>query len=63
MTSNNKVGEIIRIEYDKDTGSVRIVIEVTDIAFKNRVMHNQEFSDIISIKGKDAMVIASHKKQ
>lgn len=61
MTTSNKVGEIIRVEYDKETGDVRIVMNITDEFFKNRVLHNKDFDDIISITGRDVIVIASNK--
>lgn len=59
ISSNHKVGEIIRIEWDQETGDVRIVIEITDQEFKNRVIHSKDFADIITIKGKSAIVIAT----
>lgn len=57
--NSSKVGEIIRIEWDQDTGQVRLVMEITDPAFKIRVLHNKDYADIISIKGKDAVIVAT----
>jgi len=54
-----KVGEVIRVEWNQETGEVRIVIDIIDPDFKLRVLHNKDFEDVLSIKGKDAMVIAS----
>ena len=54
-----KVGEVIRVEWDQETGDVRIVLDIFDPAFKLRVLHNKDFKDILTIKGKDAMIIAS----
>ena len=62
MTTSNRVGEIIRIEYDEGSGDLRIIIEVTDPRFKNKILHNKDFDDILTIEGRDAMVIASKKK-
>jgi len=53
------VGKVIRIEWDQETGEVRIVMEITDEKFKSRVLHNRDFQDILSIKGKDVMIVAS----
>lgn len=56
---SQKVGEIIRIEWDRDTGKVRVVLDITDPIFKSRVLHNRDFEDILQIRGKDAIVVAS----
>jgi hypothetical protein len=56
-----KVGEVIRVEWDKVTGSVRVVIEIVDSTFKSRVLHSKDLQDLLTIKGKDAIVIASKK--
>ena len=60
MTSNHKVGELIRIEWDQDTKAMRVVLEITDPIFKKRVLHGKDFQDILVIKGKDVMTVASH---
>lgn len=60
--SGHKVGELIRVEWDQQTGDVRIVIEITDPVFKSKVLHNKDFEDLLSIKGRDAMIIASKSK-
>lgn len=54
-----KVGEVIRVEWNKTTGSVRVVIEIIDPTFKSRVLHSKDLQDLLTIKGKDAIVIAS----
>ena len=59
MTNSFKVGEVIRIEWDQETGEVRIVMDITDPDFKLRVIHNKDFKDILTIKGRDAMIVAS----
>lgn len=62
MSYDKKVAEVIRIEWNQETGEVRIVLDVTDSAFKQKVLHNKDFADLITIKGKDAIVIASRSK-
>jgi hypothetical protein len=60
MTSyEHKVGEVIRVEWDQETGDVRVVLDISDPAFKLRVLHNKDFEDILTIKGKDAIIVAS----
>ena len=58
-----QVGKVIRVEWDEDTGEVRVIMEITDPAFKSRVLHSKDLQDIISIKGKDVMVVASKSKK
>jgi hypothetical protein len=60
---NKKVGEVIRVEWDQDTGAVRIVIDVIDPGFRTRVLRNKDFEDIISIRGRDAIIVASKPKK
>jgi hypothetical protein len=62
MTQEFNVGRVIRVEYDEETEVVRLVMEITDPIFKKRVLHSRDLRDIISIKGKDVMVIASKSK-
>lgn len=61
-SSDRKVGEIIRIEWDQETGDVRMVVDITDQSFKARVLHNKEYFDIITINGKDVIMVASRKE-
>ena len=62
MKESKKVGEVIRIIWDQETGSVQVVLEITDPKFKSRVLHSKDFQDILSINGRDAMVIATTNK-
>ena len=62
MTQEFNVGRVIRVEYDEETEVVRLVMEITDPIFKKRVLHSRDLRDVISIKGKDVMVIASKSK-
>jgi hypothetical protein len=62
MTQEFNVGRVIRVEYDEETEVVRLIMEITDPIFKKRVLHSRDLSDIISIKGKDVMVVASKSK-
>ena len=59
MNYDKTVGKIIRIEWDKETNEVRVVLDITDPSFKARVIHNKDFEDILTIRGKDAIIVAS----
>jgi hypothetical protein len=64
MTSyEQKVGKVIRVEWDQDTDTVRLIMEITDPRFKSRVIHSKSYEDIMSISGKDVMIIASKSKK
>lgn len=56
---SQKVGEVIRVEWDQETGEVRVILNITDPKFKSRVLHSKNFEDVLSIRGKDAIVVAS----
>lgn len=58
-SSERKVGEVVRVEWDQETGSVRVLLEIIDPVFKSRVLHSKDLQDILTIKGRDAIVIAS----
>ena len=60
--SERKVGEVIRVEWDQETGSVRVLLEIIDPAFKSRVLHSKDLQDILTIKGRDAIVVASRSR-
>lgn len=64
MTSNEQktIGKIIRVEWDQETDEVRIVMEITDPVFKKRVLYSKDLQDVVTIKGKDVMIIASKSK-
>jgi len=62
-TLYNQVGKVIRVEWDPETNEMRLVMEITDVKFKSHVLHNNAFEDVISIKGKDVMVVASKSKE
>ena len=57
MISSNNIGRIIRIEYDEDTGEMRLIMEITDSKFKSRILHSNTYDDVITISGKDVVVI------
>lgn len=56
------VGKVVRVEWDKETDEVRLVMEITDEVFKRKVMQSKDFQDIISLKGKDVICIDSVEK-
>jgi len=60
--NDNKVGRVIRVEWDQETDSVRVVMEIIDPVFKRKVIHTKDFQDILTISGKDVMVVASRSK-
>ena len=63
ISSDQKIGKIIRVEWDQETDTVRLVMEITDSKFKSRVMHSKAYADVMSISGLDVMVIASKSKK
>lgn len=60
---NEAIGKVIRVEWDQETDDVRLVMEITDPIFKRKVIHSKDFQDILTIKGKDVIVIASKSKK
>jgi len=65
MTSfrDKSVGRLVRIIYNDDDDTVQLVMEITDPDFKHRVLHNGELRDILSLSGKDVVLVDSDKKQ
>ena len=61
MLESKIVGKVIRIEVDDD-GSVRMVMEITDVTFKDKILHSKDYQDIISLKGKDVMIVMTKSK-
>ena len=59
MNSEHKIGDVVRVEWNEEEDTVRIVMNITDPVFKRRIIHMKEYQDIMSIKGKDVMVVAS----
>ena len=62
MTQSNLVGKVIRVEWNQEDNSVRLVLEVTDELFKSRVLHCKDYEELLTINGADVMVVASKKK-
>jgi len=58
---NKKVGELVRIEWDQESGDLRIIINITDDDFKSKVLHSKDLQDLLVISGTDAMVVATRK--
>jgi hypothetical protein len=59
QSSLKEVAKIVRVEWDRDTDEVRLVLEVTDQNFKSHVLHTNEFEDVLVINGKNSVVVAS----
>ena len=57
MNCDKQVGKVIRVEYDEESGDVRIVIDITDPIFKDKVIYNRDFKYILTIRGKDAIIM------
>ena len=51
----------MRVEWDTETGEVRVLFNILDPTFKSRILHNKDLQDILTIKGKDVMVVASRR--
>ena len=60
---DKEVGKVIRVEWNTETDEVHIIMNITDPTFKRRVIHDNDFKDILSIKGKDVIVVASKSKE
>lgn len=60
---NKQIGKVIRVEWDSETDTVRLVMEITDPIFKSRMIHSKAYDDILSISGKDVMAVASKSKK
>lgn len=58
----NKVGEIVRVEWDQETGQVRVLFEIFDSNLKRTILQDKDIKDMITIIGKDVMTIASKSK-
>jgi hypothetical protein len=65
MTAESKkiVGKIIRIEWNTEDNSVRVLMDIIDPAFKARILHSKDLQDIITVEGRDIVVVASNKKK
>ena len=59
----NSIGKVVRVEHNQETGEVRLIMEITDPRFKRRVLASKDLQDIISVNGKDVMVVASKSKK
>lgn len=51
-----KVGEIIRVIWNQEENSVKLVLEITDEIFKSKVLHSKDYENILNIQGKDIMI-------
>ena len=58
---DKKVGEVVRVEWNQETGSVYLVLDIIDPSFRMKVLHDNDYQDIIVISGKDVMMVASKK--
>ncbi len=59
---NDKIGKLVRIEWNQENDEMQIIIEITNSTFKKRILHNKDIQDILTIKGQDVMLVASKSK-
>ena len=59
----SKVGTVIRVEWDESNDTVLMIMEITDPKFKRRVLHSKDFEDIVSLRGKDVLVVDTKDKK
>jgi hypothetical protein len=59
MTDSKTIGHIVRVEWDQETDQVRVIFDIDDAVFKSRILHGEEYQDILSISGKNIIVVAS----
>lgn len=64
MSLASEVGRVIRIEWDEDNDNLRLVLEISDPAFKRKILQGGEYQDLISISGTSVktMKVASRRK-
>ena len=62
MIQSNSIGKVVRVEWNQEDNSVRLVLEIEDENFKSRVLHSKDYEDIIVINGLDVMIVASKKR-
>jgi len=58
QSKEKSVGKVIRVEWNKEENSVRLVLEITDEGFKSQVLHSKDFEDLIAFNGTNVMVVA-----
>lgn len=56
------VGKILNFTYDTEKKTLRVVIDITDEAFKEQILRSSEFQDKITFKGEDVIWIAPLNK-
>lgn len=61
MKSEKVVGQIKYFEYDQDTGELNVMIEVLDEEYKQKIVHNEEYNNIIIFKNKSVISLDEDK--
>jgi hypothetical protein len=56
------VGKILNFTYDTEKKSLRVLIEITDDAFKEQILRNYEMTDKIKFVGENVMYISNSNK-
>lgn len=57
------IGKLMNMTYDTEKRTLRVLIDITDEAFKEELLRNFELTDKISFKGEDVMWVAPFKKE
>ena len=56
--NEKSVGKLVNITYDTEKKTMRILIDITDDAFKEQIFRNYELSDKIKFVGDDVIYVA-----
>ena len=57
VNGEKSVGRVLRVEWDQDTDEVRLVLEITDEKFKERVLHSRDLKDLLTIKKREVIIV------
>lgn len=62
--ANNEisVGKLLNFTYDTEKKTLRVLIDITDEAFKEQILRTNELSDKIIFRGDDVMYVSSIKE-
>lgn len=60
--NEKSVGKLLNITYDTEKKTMRVLLEITDEAFKEQILRDNDLKEKITIKGDDVMYVAKIKK-
>lgn len=55
MTTQYKIGTIIRVEWNKEDDRVLLIMEISDENFKKQVLYTNKYQSILTIQGTDIL--------